>query len=191
MSAWRKPVLWLIGVAVVASMAQAFRHFRDGNRVAVLRAAVARLAPKEAYVVVNTAHDSLDVWAGGQLLVRAPCASGSGKVLSSSVRNWVFTTPRGRRSVLQKVADPVWNKPTWAFIEENKPVPESRFDPARFDSVTLGEYALVLGDGFLIHGTIYPVVPLATETHGCIRLESDALTTVYQTADVGTPVYIY
>jgi lipoprotein-anchoring transpeptidase ErfK/SrfK len=157
----------------------------------MLRAAMARHTPEEPYLVVNRAHDSLDVRQGSRLLMRAPCASGSGKVLTARWQTWKFTSPRGRLSVLKKVVDPIWTKPAWAFIEENERMPTSPLDPARFDSTAMGEYGLHLGDGFLIHGTIYPVVPLDTETHGCVRLESDPLATVFETAVVGTPVYFY
>ena len=55
--------------------------------------------------------------------------------------------------VQQKIKSPVWNKPDWAFVEDGVPIPK---DPAeRVDTYSLGDYALNLGDGYLIHGTLY------------------------------------
>jgi len=55
----------------------------------------------------------------------------------------------------------------------------------------LGAYKLDLGDGYLIHGTPHKDSIGTAATHGCIRLEDDALALLYRSVPVGTRVYIY
>jgi lipoprotein-anchoring transpeptidase ErfK/SrfK len=55
----------------------------------------------------------------------------------------------------------------------------------------LGKYALDLGDGIFIHGTDESDSIGRRVSHGCVRLPDDMLTTVYNSASVGTDVYIF
>lgn len=54
----------------------------------------------------------------------------------------------------------------------------------------LGAYKLDLGDGYLIHGTSDSASIGTASTHGCIRLDDDALRRLYEAVPVGTPVVI-
>jgi L,D-transpeptidase YbiS len=104
-------------------------------------------------------------------------------------RKWVFDTPRGVFKVRNKIANPIWKKPDWAFVEEGKPVPRNPAD--RFESGTLGKYALYLEDGYMIHGTLYTRLLGRSVTHGCIRLGPDDLQAVWDASPIGTPVFIF
>jgi hypothetical protein len=56
---------------------------------------------------------------------------------------------------------------------------------------TLGKYKLMLGDGFLFHGTpLKNSIGLAA-THGCIRLRDEDIEWMYENVPVGTKVYIF
>jgi lipoprotein-anchoring transpeptidase ErfK/SrfK len=55
----------------------------------------------------------------------------------------------------------------------------------------LGDYALSLGDGYLIHGTLYKRLLGMPVTHGCIRLNDDDLEKVYRTLDYNSKVIIF
>ena len=55
----------------------------------------------------------------------------------------------------------------------------------------LGHYRLMLGDGFLLHGTPYASSIGANVTHGCVRLGDDDIEWLFQHVAVGTKVYIY
>jgi hypothetical protein len=55
----------------------------------------------------------------------------------------------------------------------------------------LGQYALDLGDGYLIHGTSDPMSIGRAVTHGCIRLGDDDIVWLYRNVPMGTPVHIY
>ncbi|MDP6040556.1 MAG: L,D-transpeptidase, partial [Candidatus Latescibacteria bacterium] len=102
-----------------------------------------------------------------------------------------FHTPLGTRTVLHKVVDPIWAKPVWAFVENREEPPILLWEARRLDLTTLGAYALKLGDGYEIHGTLYPSLLGRHITHGCIRLNDDDLAFAYRTLHVGDRVYIY
>ncbi len=150
-----------------------------------------RLAPRGTYIVVDRTNNRLYLRDGDEVRVDAACSAGSGALLKDTDRDrqWVFDTPTGRFRVQKKIEDPVWKKPDWAFIEIGEPVPRDPND--RFEYGTLGEYALYLGDGYMIHGTLYERLLGRAVTHGCVRLGRDDLRKVYAAARVGTPVYIY
>ena len=57
--------------------------------------------------------------------------------------------------------------------------------------MTLGDYALELGDGYEIHGTLYPTLLGRSITHGCIRLNDEDLAVTFELIDTGNRVYIY
>lgn len=54
---------------------------------------------------------------GSDTLLNTQVAIGRGTTLEHEGRRWVFKTPRGTRSVLQKVANPVWVPPEWHYVE--------------------------------------------------------------------------
>ena len=88
-----------------------------------------------------------------------------------------------------RVEDPAWRKPDWAFVEEGKPVPKNAAD--RIEYGTLGEYALYLEDGYMIHGTLYERLLGRSVSHGCVRVGRDDLRVFWKGAPIGTPVYIF
>ena len=92
--------------------------------------------------------------------------------------------------VLGKVTNPVWRRPDWSYVEEGLPIPSAN-DPSRWEAGVLGDYALSIGDGYLIHGTIYKRFLGMPVTHGCIRMNDEDLEAVYKTLDLGSKVYIY
>src|SRR5262245_8105064 len=55
----------------------------------------------------------------------------------------------------------------------------------------LGKYRLILGDGFLLHGTPYQDSIGMAATHGCVRLRDEDIEWMYNHVPVGTKVYIY
>jgi L,D-transpeptidase YbiS len=157
-----------------------------------LQAALAKQSPHGVYLVVDQTQNRLYVKRDEELLHTAVCSAGSGMILKEATdggRRWVFDTPRGLFRVQNRVQKPVWKKPDWAFVEEGKPIPK---DPSeRFEYGTLGEYALYLGKGYLIHGTLYERLLGRSVTHGCIRLGREDLRVVWKSTAIGTPVYIY
>lgn len=150
-----------------------------------------RVHPKGVYIVVDTFGNRLHLVENGKLVRSAVCSTGTGILLRDprNGKQWVFDTPLGERVVERKVKHPVWAKPDWAFVEEGLLPPT---DPnERFDDVSLGDYALYIGDGYIIHGTLFKSLLGRRVTHGCIRLGDEDLEFLYRHAPIGTRVYLY
>ena len=148
-------------------------------------------APRQGTVItVDVATNNLYLFKDGQLVTKSPAATGSEKLLKHGSRVWLFRTPQGHLKVLRKIADPIWRKPDWAFVEAGEAVPPPN-SPKRNVKGHLGKFALDLGDGILIHGTSEPDSIGRKASHGCIRLPEDALEFVYRAAAVGTDVFIF
>lgn len=152
---------------------------------------LSRQRPRGVIVIVDSARGRLRVERNGELLREAVCSAGSGTVLRepNGGRVWVFDTPLGERGVIGKTRDPVWTKPDWAFIEEGMSPPDSWRE--RVDDVSLGDYSINLGDGYLIHGTLFQTLLGQPVTHGCIRLGDKDLEYVWRTVPVGARAYLY
>jgi L,D-transpeptidase ErfK/SrfK len=175
----------LDSVATVAAK----RRASPEAQIRRLDARLQKFMPHGRFIVVDRTHNRLYLRDGDQVLLDAKCSSGSGMLLKFGEQQWIFDTPRGHFRVLSKHDDPVWKKPDWAFIEEGKPVPE---DPGeRMEENVLGEHALYLGDGYMIHGTLYERLLGYSVTHGCIRLGRQDLQKLYESVPEGTHVYIY
>jgi lipoprotein-anchoring transpeptidase ErfK/SrfK len=150
-------------------------------------------SPRGSYIVIDTAHNKLWLRQGEKTLREATCSTGSGKLLEDSAggRSWVFSTPRGEFHVTNRLENPTWRKPDWAFIEDGEPVPTRTDAVERFEEGVLGEYAMAFGDGFLIHGTLYTRLLGRSVTHGCVRLGPVDLKGIYDQTKVRTPIYIF
>lgn len=147
--------------------------------------------PHMPYIVINTTLNRFYLFDRNKKLIREGfCSSGSYTKLVSEKKTWTFKTPKGRMTVLSKVEHPVWTKPDWAFIEEGLPVPKAG-DPSRYERGVLGDYALRMADGYLLHGTLYKRFLGMPVTHGCVRFGDEDLEVVYKTLPVGAFVYIY
>ena len=151
-----------------------------------------KYTPTEAYMVINTNDNHFYLFHKKQLIRDGLCSTGKNErlVSSDSTKEYIFYTPLGVRRVLTKQKNPVWAKPNWAFVEEGLPIPPPGHI-SRFESGTLGAYKLTLGDGYMIHGTIYKRFMGLNVTHGCVRLGDEDLEVVYTTMAIGSKVYIY
>lgn len=175
--------------AVAEASPRALKEARTAHRK--LTTALQRLTPKETYIAIDRASNRLYLRRADEVLLDTACSAGSGWLLRDvrGDRQWVFDTPLGRFEVRSRVENPVWRKPDWAFIESGEPVPK---DPGeRIEYGSLGEYALYLRDGYMIHGTLYERMLGRSVTHGCVRLGRDDLRTVWRSTRVGTSVYIF
>lgn len=160
--------------------------------IARLERRQASFMPTQTYIVINTTDNRFFLYRNRKLIREGFCSSGSYTLLRTEDggQEWIFKTPRGRFTIQGKITNPVWRKPDWAFVEEGLPVPGPS-DPSRYEYGVLGDYALSLGDGYLIHGTLYKRMLGMPVTHGCIRLNDDDLEAVYNALSVGSKVYIY
>jgi len=145
----------------------------------------------QSYIVINTTDNKFALYKNKQLIREGSCSTGSFTMLKGKGnKKWVFKTPRGQFTVRGKRTNPVWTRPDWSFVEEGLPIPSPR-DESRYEPGVLGDYALTLGDGYMIHGTIYKRFLGMPVTHGCVRLNDEDLDVVFHTLNVGSKVYIY
>jgi len=149
------------------------------------------LEDDDIYIVVDTENNRLTLRQGDKVLMTAVVGTGSRQYVEEETgRNWYFESPLGSLSVLGKERNPVWIRPDWSYVEENMPVPAPN-DPDRIVRDVLGKYALILGNGYKIHGTKYTNLLGTHFTHGCISVGDKDLERLYRTVRIGTKVYIY
>jgi len=138
----------------------------------------------QSYLVINTTDNLFHLYRNKKQIREGFCSSGSYKMLQTQEgRSWIFKTPKGKFRIQGKTVNPVWTRPDWAFVEEGLPIP-SRDHPSRYEYGVLGDYALSLGDGYLIHGTIYKRFIGMPVTHGCVRLGDEDLEVIFKTLSV-------
>lgn len=161
------------------------------NRNRQITEKLAALEPKGINAVVDTAANRLYLREGSKVTREVVVSCGSGNILPNpNGKEWVFDSPRGEREVLKKIKNPVWAKPDWAFVEEGKPIPPKN-DPDRIETGVLGDYAFSLGNGFLLHGTLYKRMLGRNVTHGCVRIGDEDLEALFKTVPIGAKVYFY
>jgi L,D-transpeptidase YbiS len=152
---------------------------------------MAALQPRGVYIVVDASQNRMRLMKNDQVLRESVVSAGTGAVLKDekSGRTWIFETPRGVRVVRSKKQHPCWTRPDWDYVENGEPLPRNWRD--RIDCAALGDYAMYLGDGYMIHGTLYERSLGLSVTHGCVRVGAEDLEAVYKAASVGTKVYLY
>ncbi len=206
----RKVLICLAGGLVLVELCGSYLAYRGGvspaaaavpqkaRTAADWQAANQRLAkkiaaqrPGDAYLVIDTAGNRVTLRQGDVVLRDMTASCGSGTVLEdpSSGRRWVFDTPRGQYRIQSKVKNPLWIKPDWAFLEAGQPIPANSAE--RAEPGAMGDYALGLGKGYFIHGTLYKRMLGRNVSHGCVRLGDEDLAHLYRTLPIGTRVFIF
>jgi hypothetical protein len=166
--------------------------FLDENRVKKLDKIYAKYSSRQPYLIVNTSDNTFTLFDNGKLVREGLCSTGSFVLLDAGgEQKWMFETPKGMMRIQGKTESPVWRKPDWAFIEEGLPVPKHHNSYERYEYGVLGDYALSIGNGYLIHGTLYQRLLGMPVTHGCVRLGDADLKQVFRTLRVGSKVYIF
>ncbi len=161
------------------------------KQVDLLNRKIGRLTPGSVFLTINTTENTFRLYKNNEVIWRGKCSTGSFVELEvDSTKSYIFETPKGALTVQNKITNPVWRKPDWAFIEEGLPVPPQNH-VSRYERGVLGDYALSLGNGYLIHGTLYQRLMGMPVTHGCVRLNDEDLEMVYKNMQVGSKVFIY
>lgn len=158
--------------------------------ISALEKKIDKLTNQGPYLIVNTTENKFYLYADNKLIRQGVCSTGKNEVLIDGKKKTFFKSPRGVHKVLSKQKNPVWAKPDWAFVEDGEPIPP-RGDPSRFDATALGPYKLEIGNGYMVHGTIWKRFMGQSVTHGCIRMLDEDIEAVYLTLPVGSKVIIY
>jgi hypothetical protein len=161
------------------------------KEIKALNVKMDKLSPGKVYLVINTTENKFKLYKNDALIRTGYCSTGSlVELLADEKKSYRFETPKGVRIVREKQTHPVWSKPDWAFIEEGLPVPPPGHS-SRYEKNVLGDYKLTLGDGYMIHGTLYQRLIGQGVTHGCVRLLDPDLEAVYNEMQIGSKVFIY
>lgn len=161
------------------------------SNIAQLQSKLNDLMPEKPYILINTTENRFVLRNSVDTIRTGMCSTGKDEILiyPNGTRK-PFKTPKGMFSVLLKRKDPVWTKPDWAFIEEGVKPPSAR-SAERYDDSTLGAYALSIGDGYMLHGTLYQRFLGLPVTHGCVRFGDANLEVIFNNLDKGAKVFIY
>lgn len=87
----------------------------DREGVMVYRAALRAGGTK---IMVSTEAKRLWLIAGKDTLMNVPIAIGLGNTFTFKGKTYKFKTPRGKRIVRGKMADPIWTVPEWHYYEK-------------------------------------------------------------------------
>ena len=162
------------------------------SNITLLENKLETLIPSKPYILVNTTTNRFSLRkSNGDTIRTGACSTGKDEILiDANKKPYVFKTPRGLFTVLNKRKSPVWIKPNWAFIEEGLPIPPAR-SSKRIDPYTMGDYALGFGNSYFIHGTLYQRFLGLGATHGCVRIGDKDLEVIFNTLIVGSKILIY
>ncbi len=149
------------------------------------------LKPVKPYIIVNTTANRFSLRdVNGDTIRTGACSTGKNELLIAGAKRIVFKTPKGIFTVRNKQQNRPWVKPDWAYIEDGLPIPSAR-SADRIDYSTLGDYAMEIGNGYMLHGTLYQRFLGLPVTHGCVRLGDKDLEVIYNTLSKGSKVFIY
>lgn len=146
-------------------------------------------------ILPDTPHEGIVLNISEYRLFYYP-ANRPGKVISFAhgVGRQDWKTPLGKTSVARKVKDPAWHPPESIRREHaanGDPLPEI-VPPGPHNP--LGAYALYLNlpGEYRIHGTdIDKIYGIGMQiTHGCVRMYPEDIQALYNSVEVGTPVYL-
>lgn len=161
------------------------------REIIALKLKLGNLNPGKQYLVINSTENTFKFYKNNHLVRQGICSTGSYIELEvGNNKTYRFRTPKGVFTIKNKIVNPVWKKPDWAFIEDGLTVPPPN-DNSRFQYGVLGDYALNIGNGYLIHGTLYQRFLGMSVTHGCVRLNDSDLKFLYENLPVGSKVFIY
>lgn len=145
----------------------------------------------QSYIVINTIDYRFKLYTNKQLVREGLCSVGANIILKvQGGKEYYFRTPKGEMTITGKRKHPYWHRSDWDYIEQGLPVPP-KDDPSRWEYGMLGDYALDMRDGYMIHGTIYKRMMGMPVTHGCVRLMDEDLEVVFKTLNIGSKVYVF
>lgn len=155
----------------------------EGTRVLIPAEFILPMEPREG-IVVNLAEKRIYFYP-------KPAKGERPKVITHAIsigrQDW--ESPLGETTIVRKQKDPTWTPPP-SIKEEHAAKGDILPDvvPAGPDN-PLGDRAMYLGiSGYLMHGTNKPAGLGMRVSHGCIRMQPEAIRAVFDMVSVGTKV---
>lgn len=132
---------------------------------------------EEPYIVVSLTDNRLYLKQKDKILRNCLVATGKQEKVQYGKHTYHFFTPREVFTIWKKTEKPLWVMPDWGYHELGQkppPMPERKGIPE-----VLGDYALYLQNGYMIHGTIGETDLGKYITHGCVRMGKQDLKAIY------------
>ncbi|MGR9037944.1 MAG: L,D-transpeptidase, partial [Gammaproteobacteria bacterium] len=153
--------------------------------------------PKQAFAKIATPRGIVLNIAEYRLYYYPPVQKGMTPLVISyahGIGRMDWKTPLGKTRIMGKVKDPAWRPPESIRREHaanGDPLPPV-VPPGPHNPLGAYMLRLAIPGGYLIHGTdIDKIYGIGMQiTHGCIRLYPEDIEALYQSAPVGTAVYI-
>jgi hypothetical protein len=149
------------------------------------------VSQEEKYLIVNTRKNKAYLKLKNAILNDMDIVlTAFNKPLSDTVMSEsIYAVPKGIIEVQSKETHPTWYNPNFIYSEKKSQFAEPNSKQKNI-SGTLGEYALYLGGGIVIHGIVSKDVPPEALNFISIQMETKSLKTIYNSLDLGSRVFI-
>lgn len=149
---------------------------------------VGGLKSEDFYISIDTSKKKLRFYYGDTVLREVDVAVGESRTIESQGKKWTFVPVKGAFPVQAKLVGYDWPVPEWVYAMRGEQPPPS---PAVVPN-GLGEYVLVLGNGYVVHSQPSADSPLQGPKPGSFMVSADFLSAIWPRITRNkTQVYIY
>jgi hypothetical protein len=142
---------------------------------------------EQFYISIDTAKRKFQFRLGKEVLREADVQIGEAKTLTSSGKTWTFTPLKGGFNVTGKQADYESPVAEWVYALHGEPIPQER----KVMKNWLGQYVIMLPDGYVIHSTPPSGSPLQGAKPGSFMVPAEDLAAIWPRVSRETRVYIF
>jgi hypothetical protein len=147
----------------------------------------ASLKSENFYLSIDSNARKLRFFYGNTLLREADLTIGDSRTIKTGGKTWTFVPLKGAFPVEGKLVNYDWRVPEWLYVMNSQPIPESR----PFVRDGLGQYIILLPDGYAIHSPPSADSPLKGPKPGSYMVEEEVLKAIWSRIHTGTQVYIF
>lgn len=146
------------------------------------------LKSEDFYLGIDTQAKKLRFYYGNTVLREGDVEIGEGRTIAGpDGKSWTFVPVKGAFPVEGKLVDHSWAVPEWLYVMNQQPIPKSR--PSIKGGI--GEYVILLGNGYVIHTRPVEASPLKGPKPGSIMAGEADLRAIWSRIHKGTPVYVF